>query len=54
MDDAGNVAEDGEEDVDQDVSTASALEEDTKRWEDNSEDDLADVACGESHVDGLV
>jgi hypothetical protein len=37
-------AEDGEEDVDQDVSTASALEKDTKRWEEDGEDDLADVA----------
>jgi len=54
VDDARNVAEDGEEDVDQDVSTASALEEYTKRWEDDGEDDLADVASGESHVGGLV
>ena len=30
--------------VDQEVSTASALKEDTKRWEDDGENDLADIA----------
>jgi hypothetical protein len=33
-----------QEDVDQEVSTTSALKEDTKRWEDDGENDLADIA----------
>ena len=40
----GAYAEDGEEDVDQNVGAATTLKEDTERWEDDGEDDLADVA----------
>lgn len=47
-------AEDGQEDVDQQVRAASALEEDAERREEDGEDDLADVARGERSVsDGL-
>jgi len=49
VNDAGNVTKDCQQDVDEEVSTTSALEEDTKRWEDDGENDLADVACGEGH-----
>jgi len=48
MNNAGNVAEDGQQDVDQKVTTAAALEEDTQRWEDDGEDDLADIAVGQA------
>lgn len=44
MNDAGNVTKDGQQDVDEEVSTAAALEEDTKRRKDDGEDDLDDVA----------
>jgi hypothetical protein len=44
VNDTGNVTEDGEEDVDQEIRAATALEEDTERWEDDGKDDLADVA----------
>ena len=50
VDDAGNVTENGEEDVDAEVSTAAALEEDTDGREDDGKNDLADVAGGERHV----
>ena len=39
-----NIPQDGEEDVDEEVGVATALKENTKRREDNSEDDLDDVA----------
>jgi len=54
VDDTGNVTEDGEENVDEKISTTSTLEEDSERREDDGNDDLADVASGESHCDGLV
>lgn len=44
VDDAGNVTKDGQQDVDEQVSTTAALEEDTKRGEDDGDDDLDDVA----------
>lgn len=49
VDDSWDVTEDGQQDVDTDVSTATSLEEDTQRWEDDGEDDLANVGCGECH-----
>ena len=53
VDDSGNVAEDCEEDVDTEIGTAASLEEDSERREEYGEDDLADVASGESHCDGV-
>ena len=44
MDDTRNVAQYCKENVDEEVGIATALEEDTERWEDDGEDDLADVA----------
>lgn len=44
VDNAGNVTKDGQQDVDEEVSTTAALEEDTKRREDDGDDDLDDVA----------
>ncbi len=44
MDDTRNVTQYCQKDVDKEVGIASALEEDTEGREDDSEDDLADVA----------
>ncbi len=44
MDDTRDVTQDCQEDVDEEISIATALEEDTKRWEDDGENDLADIA----------
>jgi len=49
MDDTRNVTQDRQQNVDQDISTTSSLQEDTDGWEDDGEDDLNDVACGERH-----
>lgn len=43
MDDTRDPSENGQTDVDQEVSTTSALQEDTQRRQDDGEDDLADV-----------
>lgn len=53
MDDAGNVSQNGEQDVDEEVGTATTLEEDTHGREDDGKDDLANIAGGERHVGGL-
>lgn len=39
-----DITKNCQQNVDQEVSTTSALEEDTKRWEDDGENDLADIA----------
>ena len=44
MDDTRNVTQYCQEDVDEKVGIATALEEDTERREYDREDDLADVA----------
>lgn len=44
VDNTGNPTQDGQTDVDQEVSAASALQEDTQRRQDDGEDDLADIA----------
>ena len=36
--------ENGQQNVDEEISAASALEENAERWEDDGEDDLANVA----------
>lgn len=41
---AWKLTEDSEEDVDEEISTAATLEEDTQRGEDDGKDDLADIA----------
>ena len=46
METYGKVTEDGQQDVDEEVGVAAALEEDTKRGQDDGEDDLADIAGG--------
>jgi len=54
VDDARNVAKDGQEDVDEEIGSAPALKEDAERREKNGEDDLADIACSESHLGWVV
>lgn len=44
MDDAGDIAQYRQEDVDEEIGIATALKEDTQRWEDDGKNDLADVA----------
>lgn len=39
-----NVAQDGEQDVDQEISAAAALEEHSDRGQEDGEDDLDDVS----------
>ncbi|EFE31378.1 uncharacterized protein ARB_01774 [Trichophyton benhamiae CBS 112371] len=50
MDDTRDVSEDGQTDIDQEISTAASLEEDTDWREDDSKDDLADVAVEAEEV----
>lgn len=47
--DTGDVTQDGEQDVDKEVCIATSLKEDTERWEDDCEDDFADVSVGETN-----
>lgn len=42
------IPEDGQQNVDEEISTTSALKKDTERWEDDGENDLADIAIVES------
>ena len=44
MDDSGNVTKDGEEDVNEEVCAAATLEEDSDGWEEDGDDDFADIA----------
>lgn len=43
VDDAWDVTKDGQQDVDKEISIASALEEHTEGWDEDGEDDLDDV-----------
>lgn len=45
VDNTQDETQDGEKDVDQEISTTSALEEDTERWEDDGKNDLEDIAA---------
>jgi hypothetical protein len=44
VDDTRDPSKNGQTDVDQEISTTSALQEDTQRRQDDGEDDLADVS----------
>jgi hypothetical protein len=52
MDDTGDPAENRQTDVNQQVSTASSLKEDTQRRQDEGKDDLADIRGSERHFEG--
>ena len=45
---------DGQQNVDTEISTTSSLKEDTNRWEEDGQDDLADIGSCERHFDGSV
>lgn len=53
MDDAGNVTKDGQKNVDEQVTATSALEEDTQRRQQDSDDDLEDIAVNRAVSKGL-
>lgn len=44
MDDAGDVAQDGQTDVDEKICATAAFKEDAQWRQDDGEDDFADVA----------
>lgn len=46
MDDTWDVTEDSQQNVDEEVGAAATLEEDTEWWEDDGENDLANIAEG--------
>jgi len=54
VNDTGNITQNRQEDVDEEIGIASTLEEHTERRDENGEDDLDDVASGERHDEGLV
>jgi len=53
VNDTRDITQDCQQDVDQKISSTSALEEDTKRGEEDGKNDLADIAGGERHVGRL-
>lgn len=44
VDNAGDVTQDGEKDVNEQIRTAAALEEDSQRWQEDGEDDFENIA----------
>lgn len=50
MDDTGKIPETCEDDVNAKSRDATDLKEDTKRREDDGEENLANVACSERHI----
>jgi hypothetical protein len=44
VDDTRDITQNRQQDVDEEIGIATSLEEDTKGWEDDGKDDLADVA----------
>lgn len=44
MDDTRDVTKNRQENVDEEICAAATLEEDAKRWQEDGEDDLDDVA----------
>ena len=48
MNDTRNVTKNRQQDVDEEIGIAATLQEDTKRWQDDGEDDLDDVAAEKS------
>lgn len=47
-----NVTKNGQQNVDEEISIAATLEENTERRKEDGKDDLADVGSGERHVVG--
>jgi len=53
VDDARDPTKDRQEDVDEEISSAAALKKDAEGRENDGSDNLADIACGESHLGSL-
>ena len=51
MDDTRDVTQNGQQDVDEEVTMASALQEDTDGRQEDGKNDLADIAGGERHLE---
>lgn len=54
VDDARDVTQDRQQDVDKEVGAAASLQEDADGREDDREDNLADIASCERHLGGCV
>jgi hypothetical protein len=54
VNDTRNITKNCQQDVDEEISTTSSLKEDTERWENDSKNDLANIAGGERHFERLV
>lgn len=48
--DTRDITQDRQEDVDEEVCIAAALEEDAERWKEDGENDFADVAVEDSRI----
>ena len=48
MNDTRNVTKNRQQDVNEEIDVAATLQEDTKGWQDDGEDDLDDVAAEKS------
>lgn len=54
VDDSGNVTENGQQDVDEEIGTATAFQEDTDWGDEDGEDDFDNVGSGEGHCEGWL
>lgn len=54
VDNTRDVTQNRQEDVDEEISAATALEEDAERWDEDGKDDLDDVAGRRRHVSFFV
>ena len=50
MYDTWDITQDRQEDVDEEVCVAAALEEDAERWKEDGENDFADVAVEDNRI----
>jgi len=54
VDNSWNVTKDGQKNVNEEIGAASTLEENTEGWEDDGEDDFADIASSGRHFAGCL
>jgi len=50
MNDTGDITQNRQEDVYQEISTTAALQEDPQGWDEDGEDDFANVRASDSHL----
>jgi len=53
VDDSWDITKDGQQDVDEKVCSATALKENSQRWQEHGQDNLADVRSCERHGGGF-